>query len=488
MITVGLTFPSGRYIAVQRRLNGRDEMLEWPPSPWALLEALAGAWHRSLPTVPPEAFASILEALTQTSPCFRLPRATPEAGPSSSPGGNGSNTGGRQYDGRVPLRVQGSIIVCWPTVDLNSEQQEAFQRILSHWTLLGHGSSVQAELLSEPPSEFNAVPVKTSSLPTDSWDLVPTLTTRLPIRIADLLGGRIENVDATDCPEGAEWMLYARTAECLKIMQDIDHVGARRDSTVSVVRFVLIGSMLPEVTETLRWGDLARRSVMAQYGRQNEGRSTPTLSGKDISGNPLQGHRHAFYMPIDEDGDGLLDHLTIWTPIGFSIPELQAVEGVRSLNPGRGRHPILLESLGHGTVEDFAAVCPWLFGESRHWHSLTPYVLTRHIKYRGPKDELGRRRIVDGPEEQIEREANLRWPEGPRLIQATEVTTPEDPRLAPLKAGISRSRLPSEFLRKRQRGSSGGKACKFVLEFEEPVTGPIALGHGCHYGLGLFVC
>ena len=89
----------------------------------------------------------------------------------------------------------------------------------------------------------------------------------------------------------------------------------------------------------------------------------------------------------------------------------RAVEGVQSLNPGRGHHPIRLELLGHGEVADFAAVCPWLFGESRHWHSLTPYVLTRHIKYRGPKDELGRRRIVDGPEEQIEREANLRWPE-----------------------------------------------------------------------------
>ena len=288
MITVRLTFPSGRYSAAQRGRNGRDSTLEWPPSPWALLEALAGAWHRSLPTVSPEAFASILETLAQASPCFRLPRATLEAGSSSSPGGNGSNTGGWQYDECVPLRVQGSIIVCWPETGLNSEQLEAFQRILPHWTQLGHGSSVQVELLSEPPSDFNAVPVKTGSLPTDSWDLVPTLTARPPIRIANLLGGRIENVDATDCPEGAEWMIYARTSECLETVQDIGHVSARPDSVVSVVRFVLTGPMLPEVTETLRWGDLARRSVMAQYGRQNEGRSTPTLSGKIPPANPCK--------------------------------------------------------------------------------------------------------------------------------------------------------------------------------------------------------
>ena len=480
MIAVKLTFPSGRYTTVQRRHNGRDATLEWPPSPWTLLKALTEAWHRCLPTVSPEAFASVLEALARTPPCFRLPHATPEPYSSSLSDGNPSNL--------ETLRVKDSMIVCWPETGLSSEQHEAFQRILPHWTQLGHGSRVQTEPLSELPSDFNAVPVKTGSLPTDAWDLVPTLTVRPPIRIANLLGGRIEHADTTDCPEGAEWMIYARTSECLGTGQDIDHASARPEPVITVVRFVLTGPMLPEVAETLRWGDLARRSVMAQYGRQNGGRSTPTLSGKDASGKPLQGHRHAFYIPIDEDGDGLLDHLTIWTPIGFNALELRAVEGVQSLNPGRGHHPIRLEFLGYGEVADFGSTCPWLLGESRHWHSLTPYVLTRHVKYRGPKDELGRRRIVDGPEEQMFREASQRWPEGPQLIRAAEVTSPEDPRLAPLKAGLSSSRLPSEFLRKRQRGSSGGRACKFVLEFREPVAGPIALGHGCHYGLGLFVC
>ena len=481
MIAVKLTFPSHQYTTVQRRRNGCDETLEWPPSPWALLEALTKAWHHCLPTVSAEAFASILEALARTPPCFRLPHATLEHYWSSPSDGNPSDL--------KALRVEGPMIICWPETGLSSEQHEAFQRILPHWTQLGHGSRVQTELLSEPPSDFNAVPVKTGSLPTGSWVPVPTPTAQPPIRIADLLGGRIEHAGTMDCPAGVEWMIYARASECLGTGQDIGHASTRPDPVITMVRFVLTGSMLPDVTETLRWGNLARRSAMAQYGRQNGGRSTPTLSGKDASGKPLQGHRHAFYIPIDEDGDGLLDHLIIWTPIVFNAPELQAVEGVRSLNPGGSKHPIRLELLGHGAVADFGLACPWLFGESRHWHSLTPYVLTRHVKYRGPKDELGRRRLVDGPEEQLEREANLRWPEGPRLIRATEVTSPEDPRLAPLKAGISRSRLPSEFLRKRQRGSSGGgRACKFVLEFEEPVTGPIALGHGCHYGLGLFVC
>ena len=40
------------------------------------------------------------------------------------------------------------------------------------------------------------------------------------------------------------------------------------------------------------------------------------LSGKDAAGKPLKGHHHAFYVPTDEDGDGRLDHLTVWTPGG----------------------------------------------------------------------------------------------------------------------------------------------------------------------------
>ena len=27
----------------------------------------------------------------------------------------------------------------------------------------------------------------------------------------------------------------------------------------------------------------------------------------------------------------------------------------------------------------------------------------------------------------------------------------------------------------------------FMIEFPEPVSGPVALGYGCHFGLGLFV-
>ena len=49
---------------------------------------------------------------------------------------------------------------------------------------------------------------------------------------------------------------------------------------------------------------------------------------------------------------------------------------------------------------------------------------------------------------------------------------------------------PIQFRRFRQKlNDDGGRrpAGAFRLTFEAPINGPIALGHSCHFGLGLFV-
>ena len=147
---------------------------------------------------------------------------------------------------------------------------------------------------------------------------------------------------------------------------------------------------------------------------------------------------------------------------------------MRELNRGGGREPIQLAYQAHGSVSDFVDVSRPLFGKSKRWRSLTPYVLTRH-----------RKRNSDSPEEQIAREVRLRWP-GNRLISVkTEVPRK---RIEPMRQGRSGGFRPFEFFRHRQGGgSNAGGAFNFKLEFEKEVCGPIALGFACHYGLGLFV-
>lgn len=207
------------------------------------------------------------------------------------------------------------------------------------------------------------------------------------------------------------------------------------------------------------------------------------LSGKDAAGKPLKGHPHAFYVPTDEDGDGdgRLDHLTVWTPGGLNQREFRAVVSVNTLKPSGPREPVQLVYQAHGSLEEFATVSP-LFGMSRHWRSLTPYVLTRHVKYRGPK---GAKRIVDSPEEQIRREISLRFPKGSSLADV-KILEARDA-IRPMREGFSSGFRPFDFRKYRQGGPNGGGAFNFKLEFEEEICGPLLLGFACHYGLGIFV-
>ena len=64
---------------------------------------------------------------------------------------------------------------------------------------------------------------------------------------------------------------------------------------------------------------------------------SPTLSGKDAGGQPLRGHCHAYYLPTDEEDDGRIDHVTVFADQGFTADEVQALDRLREVLPRRGR-------------------------------------------------------------------------------------------------------------------------------------------------------
>lgn len=255
-------------------------------------------------------------------------------------------------------------------------------------------------------------------------------------------------------------------------------------SRAEVVRLVLAGNALPSVSETLRWGDVARRAAMSRYGRLNGQAVSGALSGKDREGRPLRGHRHTFYLPTDEDGDGRLDHLTLVTLAGLDALELAAVASIDTLSLGGQGLTVHARVESIGGLADFMEEA-LMFGVSSRWRSLTPYVLPRHVKLRGPRDARGLRRMVDGPEDQVVQEASTRWPEWPRLIRVERRDVRE--RIRPMIPGSTEGLPPFGFLRQRNSGSNGGGAFNLLLEWSAPVSGPVAMGFSCHYGLGLFV-
>ena len=483
MLAIKFAFTANRYHATQWGRQVNEGVPEWPPSPWRILRGIVATWRRTLPGLPAERVVPIVEGLASEYPKFHLPLASTGHTRHFMPFTEGKRERTTLViDSFVAIGANEPMFAVWPEVELDSAQRGDLSAILRNMPYLGRAESwVEASLASEYPKP-NSYALESGSLPQGDWEITRTLTPRTPIKLKDLevesstlrRGGRID-------PEGAQWWPYIRKADCFTAYRAVRRQRRGTGAGATVVRFAMAGNPLPRASDTLRWGELARRSAMAKYGRQNEGGKSELLSGKDGAGNPLRGHRHAFYVPSDEDGDGRLDHLTVWVPKGLDEEEFKALVSVNMLNPGGQREPVQLVYQAHGREEDFATVSP-LFGRSRRWRSLTPYVLTRHVKFRGPKNE---KRMVDSPEEQIRRELSLKFPNGPGLANVRILNARDS--IRPIQEGRSSGFRPFDFYRYRRGGSNGGGVFSFELEFEEEVCGPLLLGFACHYGLGIFV-
>jgi CRISPR-associated protein Csb2 len=295
-------------------------------------------------------------------------------------------------------------------------------------------------------------------------------------------------------PPGSRWVPYTRPRDCFKINPRMRSRRTDDRPRVQVVRYALDSTVLPLVSETLPVAEAARRVLMGIHGRLTEkngilGRSD-VLSGKDEHGQRLTDHRHAYYLPTDEDGDGRLDHLMVYAAEGFGLDERRALDYLHELRTdreGEERHPLRLLLLGMGACEEYTA---GPMRASKTWISATPYIATRYAKTRG------RNRIdLSSPEA---RTVFLRDDLRAQLVavrpdlagEGTPEMTIEplwDDNQVFLIAGRWR---PIQFKRfRRKAGDDGGRrlAGAFRLTFSRPVRGPIALGWSSHFGLGQFV-
>jgi len=183
------------------------------------------------------------------------------------------------------------------------------------------------------------------------------------------------------------------------------------------------------------------------------------FSGKGKDGKPLEGHRHAFYLPYDEDGDGRLDHLIVYSAAPFDSEELKAIDSLRSVWQPNARPDVNCV---------LVRLSPALDTQASQWVSATPFVTSRHYrKGRGTYVEwLNNEVIKECSFHGLPKPVNIEW------IPSTIHTA------HPVRW--------MEFQRNRKgRTSFRGYGC--LLAFDESVIGPFALGAGCHYGLGLFV-
>ena len=242
-----------------------------------------------------------------------------------------------------------------------------------------------------------------------------------------------------------------------------------RLSAVTVIRFALNSVVLPLVQDALPFAEQVRRALIRnRVGTEH----SEVVTGKKADGVPLEGHAHAHYLPTDEDGDGRLDHITVYAPRSFGPEDVAALGALRTIYRKGNRPEVRLVLTGTGAAEEFAGA-GMLFGPSRRWRSVTPFSLPRFATRGAGKPPRPR----DRPEEQLKRELRLRGLPGPVSI------TPVDG----YRAGERPLVRWMEFQARRFKGETGYGLAGFEVEFAEDVAGPIALGFACHFELGLFV-
>ena len=521
-VTLSLRFPAGRFHATPWQHQVNEGIVEWPPSPWRVLRALAASWLVRCPELAHDEsspFARSLAKLASHPPVIVVPPAcqghtrhympwykkwTPD---------NPHDTV-LVFDAFVVVDPAARANLVWDT-DLADNERAALRLAARRLTYLGRAESLctadiddgapgpssgdghlclwldrdsgEVAPAGEPPSACEPVttliPDATSADPKLRWNgwaygggkKVPK-----PAPAWNLLAETsLARDQRWSRVPGARTMAYLVPAGALLQRVPSPTRPPLRTERPQVARFVLAGAVLPRSVDALYVGELTRRYLQGIYGRLHDGARSTVFSGRDPSnGTPLaDDHSHAFFLPYDEDGDGRLDHIIVYARAGFGPGEVAAFDRLRRLHaPGGAElHVVLLDLAARSQLR--RATSSPLLSTSHRWQSVTPFVPTRHYKRRGTK------RDTCAPDEfpavVLREELARRGLPGPTAIRRL-------PRaVAPGRKGPSWL----EFRRDRVWGAGrrgGHPGAGFELEFAAPVDGPLALGYGCHFGLGLF--
>lgn len=505
MLAIAFTFSAGRYHATPwgRHVNEAD--LEWPPSPWRITRALIAVWHRKLDPARRDIalLERLLAKLAAEAPRYRVPGAVHAHTRHYMPGKGDKRT--LIFDAFARLDAQEALTAVWPDVNLEPDEAELLDELLAGLGFLGRAESwADASRPADWFDECNCVPgdeeVDTTTgevrerldllapMPPDDYsafqrsqiegvakraDLKPkdrkAIADTLPDSWLSAVSLDTERLRAAgwSAPPAARSVAYLRPPGLLRPVAQVRRHTLELPS-VTTFRFALYGKPLPRIEDALRVGEWLRAAVMSRAKREyGESAIPPLLSGHGLE--KTDAHRHAFWLPEDADGDGRIDHLLAHVPAGLSGKSRTAVESLRRLWNRDGQEwEVVLEGAGEaGRFAGPAGAGSVLCRSGQVFETVTPYLMPWHAKPRF------------GVEEQVRRECGARGLPEPKSVDMLQRI-----RIA------ERERKPLDFHRfraKRGQIQPDTRGCFLRLTFAKPVAGPLALGFGCHFGLGLFV-
>ncbi|MDT7806312.1 MAG: CRISPR-associated protein Csb2 [Acidobacteriota bacterium] len=489
MIAIRMRFLTGRFHATPWGHHVNEGAVEYPPSVWRLMRSLVATFYRVFPerahqdegdNLAVTQLKRIVAALS-SPPEFYLPNAVV----AHTRHYDQDNKGVKFFDTFVGVNPEDEMLWIWRDADLREEDHAALAELLGALGTFGRAESwCEAKLLSAEDDDallakmdgeqgINSRPLAANTnlagletmrllLPDANADADKLFKTLLTETAKMRKGKQLE-------PTGTRWVTYTRPSDIFKPRR-VRKPKRPETKRYTVARFALSSEVLPLVTEALPMAEMARFAVSSR--RADESYSLALAGKTEGEGKPLrEDHAHAHFWATDEDADGRLDHLTVYAPREFDADDVDALGRVRVVKRHYKNLPdVRLVLLGMGGRDDFAHVP--VFRTARRWRSVTPFSLPRYASRGGGK----RARPRDLPEAQLRRELRLHG-------------LPEPVSVMPLdgyRTGDRREVRWLEFQTRRFKGEQGYGLAGFEVEFAEETAGPLALGFGCHFGLGLF--
>ena len=490
---------------------------EWPPSPWRLLRALMARWYqwrREDAAVPEESLSALVTAFCGSELSWALPTFTwrgpalRQYQPAEFKRDPASTTKKGKVDGKsVKLPMPGMmaytttkyqdnswLLACsddgdadtlWWVLDgpaWNPQTLDALDACLARLTYFGRAESLTS--IRRVPVGLPAVlKINCRLSAVRAAGAVSVLAPR-PEATPEQVGVSTDRPEVAnqEAPPGARWMFAGRPTRPAARERSRRPTPAVIRTPVSLVQFALGGRVFPPekswallterfrsaVLQCLRDRIVGRRLTPATALTLEQRHAIRLMSGKEADGTPLRDHGHAFFLLLP-DRRGRPSRLLCHRVEPFTTEEedalLTAAEQPLAWEYDAPYWSLRLVPLPPETP--LPADCN-PFSTATRWRSLTLYVPPRHMFATNGKPKRG-----ESVEEQAARD----------LVQTGH--------RVPLTAIEVRG---SRWI-KAHRPSLGGdgptnrdkRGYDVVLAFAKPVTGPLALGHSSHFGLGLFV-
>lgn len=492
-------FLTGRFHATRWNQSPfEDSHGEWPPSPWRLLRTLTGRWFehaRETGDRDEELRNRLLQRLAQTPPAFHLPTNATQT--SSLPA-----RGLRQYQPTELVksdkkrgepwvrRHQTTLVVdsfacvpcnepvrwIWPSLDLPPDETKLLTQLLRRVTYFGRAESLS---LMRPAPDTAVLREPNCELRREPGEASPVLVAdpQQSLNFAVLLASTEDRlVKGRRIPPGTAWWYARRPAK--PVIKPVIRFAPR--PPVSLLQCALGGRVFPPRDSWIRITERFRGAVLDAFARVLTRRSDAKfrtlsieqrdayslLTGKDRHGKAIEGHAHPFLWLLP-DKQGNPTRLVCYRRAPFDALEQEAflAASERALSWQFGNPDWLLRLV---PLQPETPLPVEINARSRCWKAVTPYVPSRHVLARNGKPKPG-----ESVTEQVLADlANAGLP--PAQVELFE-----------------KSRQWVKVHRpKRLKGEPTNDiklGYQIRLTFGEPVCGPVALGHSCHFGLGLFV-